>query len=132
MNCWNLLQYIETKRKEQHSSKPVYNRPLTSKKLARRTLHDFLPRRVELRWWSARLQSGGRGLDSQGRTITQGIKIIEKWKFFLSPANSWTFTWLRWLREIAVPSPEGDVKMAGVISWYFRAKYIDTEIDNYT
>ena len=70
---------------------------------------------------------GGRGFDSRGRTNTQGLKITEKWRYSLCPESGWTFAWLGWPRKMAVPSPLGGVKYS-VPKWYFRAKYIDTQI----
>ena len=55
-------------------------------------------------------RAGGRGFDSRGPTNTQGLKITEKWRYFLCPAGGWTFTWLGWPRKMAVPSPLRDVK----------------------
>ena len=36
-------------------------------------------------------RAAGRGFDSRGRTNTQGLKITEKWRYFLCPAGGWTF-----------------------------------------
>ena len=55
-------------------------------------------------------RAGGGGFDSRGRTISQGLKIIEKWRYYLCTARCWTFAWLEWLRKMVVPSPVGDVK----------------------
>ena len=66
-------------------------------------------------------RTGGRGFDSRGRTKTQGLKITGKWRYL-------TFAWLGWSREMAVPSPLGDVKYS-VHNYHFRAKYIDTQIN---
>ena len=55
-------------------------------------------------------RAGGRGFDSRGRTITQGLKMTEKWRYFLCTASGETFAWLGWPRKMAVPSPLGDVK----------------------
>ena len=55
-------------------------------------------------------KEGGRGFDSRGRTITQGLKMTEKWRYFLCTASGETFAWLGWPRKMAVPSPLGDVK----------------------
>ena len=62
--------------------------------------------------------AGGRGFNSQGRTNTQGLKITEKWRYFLCPAGGWTFAWLGWPRKMAVPSPLGDVKIVSPISTF--------------
>ena len=54
----------------------------------------------------------GFGFDFRGRTIiTQGLKIIEKWRYSLCTASSWTFSRLWWPRKMEVPSPVGDVKI---------------------
>ena len=66
-------------------------------------------------------RTGGRGLDSRGRTNTQGLKITEKWRY-------WTFAWLGRSRKMAVLSPLGDVKYS-VHNYHFRAKYSDTQIN---
>ena len=55
-------------------------------------------------------RAGGRGFDSRGRTITQGLKMTEKWRYFLCTASGETFAWLGWPRKMAVPSPLGEVK----------------------
>ena len=55
-------------------------------------------------------RAGGRGFDSRGRTISQGLKIIEKWRYYLCTVRCWTFAWLEWLRKMVVPSPVGEVK----------------------
>ena len=49
-------------------------------------------------------RAGGRGFDSRDRTNTQGVKITEKWRYFLCLANGWTLAWLGWPRKMAVPS----------------------------
>ena len=54
-------------------------------------------------------RAGGRGFDSRGRTITQGLKT-EKWRYFLCTARCWTFAWLEWPGKMAVPFPVRDVK----------------------
>ena len=72
-------------------------------------------------------RAGGRGFDSRGRTITQSLKITEKWRYFLCTASGETFAWLGWPRKMAVPSPLEDVKYS-VPNEHFRAKYIDTQI----
>ena len=38
-------------------------------------------------------RAGGRGFDSRDRTNTQGLKITEKWRYSLCPANDETFAW---------------------------------------
>ena len=38
-------------------------------------------------------RTGGRGFDSRDRTNTQGLKITEKWRYSLCPANDETFAW---------------------------------------
>ena len=48
-------------------------------------------------------RAGGRGFDSRGRTITQGLKMTEKWRYFLCTASGETFGWLGWPRKMAVP-----------------------------
>ena len=32
-------------------------------------------------------RAGGRGINSRGRTNTQGLKIVEKLKYYLCPLN---------------------------------------------
>ena len=56
-------------------------------------------------------RTGGRGFESRGRTITQGLKMTEKWRYFLCTASGETFAWLGWPSKMAVPSPLGDVKI---------------------
>ena len=63
-------------------------------------------------------RTGGRGFDSRGRTITQGLKMTEKWRYFLCTASGETFAWLGWPRKMAVPSPLGDVKIVSPISTF--------------
>ena len=72
-------------------------------------------------------RAGGRGFDSRGWTNTQGLKITEKWSHSLCSARGETFACLGWPSKMAVPSSVGDVKYS-VPNWYFRAKYIDTQI----
>ena len=61
----------------------------------------------------------GREFDSRGRTVTQGLKITEKWtRYFLCTASGYTFAWLGWPRKMAVPSPEGDAKKVSPISTF--------------
>ena len=60
----------------------------------------------------------GRGFDSRGRTITQGLKTTEKWRYFLCTASGETFAWLGWPRKMAVPSPVGYVKIVSPISTF--------------
>ena len=62
--------------------------------------------------------AGGRGFDCQGRTITQGLKMTERWRYFLCTASGETFAWLGWPRKMAVPSPLGDVKIVSPISTF--------------
>ena len=52
---------------------------------------------------------GSRGFDSWGRTNTQGLKITEKWRYFLYSADGQTFAWLEWQGKMAVTSPVADV-----------------------
>ena len=61
-------------------------------------------------------RAGGRGFDSWGWTITQGLKITEKWRYSLYTSSGWTFAWLGWPRKMAVPSPVRDVKIVSTIS----------------
>ena len=56
-------------------------------------------------------RAGGRGFDSRGRTNTRVLKMLEKWRYSLCPANGQTFAWLGWLRKMAVLSPVGDLTM---------------------
>ena len=63
-------------------------------------------------------RAGGRGFDSRGRTITQGLKMTEKWGYFLCTASGETFAWLGWPRKMAVPSPLGDVKIVSPVSTF--------------
>ena len=49
----------------------------------------------------------GRRLDSRCQTNTQGLKITEKWRYYLA--------WLGWPRKMAVPCTVGDVKMVSSI-----------------
>ena len=63
-------------------------------------------------------RAGGRGFDSRGRTITQGLKMTEKWRYFLCTASGETFAWLGWPRKMAVPPPVGDVKIVSPISTF--------------
>ena len=59
---------------------------------------------------------GGRRLDSQGQTNTQGIKITGKWRYSFCTASGLTFTWLGWPRKMAVPAQVvGDVKIVSPI-----------------
>ena len=48
-------------------------------------------------------RAGGRGFDSRGRTVTQGLKMTEIWSYFLCTAGGETFAWLRWPRKMAIP-----------------------------
>ena len=50
------------------------------------------------------------------RTDTHGIKITEKRRCCLQPANGWTFAWLRWPRKMAAPSPLGKEQKVHLIS----------------
>ena len=52
--------------------------------------------------------AAGRGIDSQGRNNTQGLKITEKWRYSLCTASVWNLTWLGWPCKVALPSPVGD------------------------
>ena len=61
--------------------------------------------------------------DSRGRTITQGLKMTEKWRYFLCTASGWTFAWLGWPRKVAVPSPLWDVKIV-FPHWHWNEKCI--------
>ena len=63
-------------------------------------------------------RAGGRRFDSLGRTITQGLKMTEKWRYSLCTASGETFAWLGWPRKMAVPSPLGDVKIVSPISTF--------------
>ena len=56
-------------------------------------------------------RAGGRGFDFRDRTDTQGLKIAKEWRCFFCPANGWNFAWLGWILKMAVPSPQGDVKI---------------------
>ena len=66
-------------------------------------------------------RAGGRGFDSRGRTNTQGLKITEKWRYFLCTASGETFAWLGWSRPNGGPVSSWRRKIS-VPSWYFRAK----------
>ena len=63
-------------------------------------------------------RAGGRGFESRGRTITQGLKMTEKWRYFLCTASGETFAWLGWPRKMAVPSPLGEVKIVSPVSTF--------------
>ena len=39
-------------------------------------------------------RAGDRGFDSRGWTNTQGLKVTEKRRYCLCPANGYTFAWL--------------------------------------
>ena len=61
----------------------------------------------------------GRGFDSRGWTITQGLlKITENWRYSLCTASGWTFAWLGWSRKMVVLYPVGDVKIVSTISTF--------------
>ena len=63
-------------------------------------------------------RAGGRGFDSLGRTISEGLNITEKWRYSLCTPTGETFAWLGWPRKMAAPSPLGDVKMVSPISTF--------------
>ena len=90
--------------------------------------------RKQFLWTAAGLAQLGERLTAErrswvrfpGRTNTQGVKITEKWGYFLCPANAWTFVWLGWPLKMAVQSPVGDLKIVSSIS-NLGVKYIDPQ-----
>ena len=65
-------------------------------------------------------RAGCRGFNSRDQTNTQVLKMTEKWRYCLCPANGWTFEWLGWPPKMAVPSLVGDVKIVFPISTSVR------------
>ena len=47
-------------------------------------------------------------------TVHSDLKITEKWRYFICPANGWIFAWLGWPRKMAVPSPIGDWTVSSI------------------
>ena len=98
----------------------------------------FLKQEVSRRYWGCdrgRIRTVGRALDcrvwgrrfdSWGWINTQDLEITEKWKYFLSTACSQTFAWLGWPHEMACSPVSSWIRKNSVLSWYFCAKYIDT------
>ena len=84
----------------------------------KRTKYNKLRGRISSVGRTLDCRAGGRGFrpgPGQGAN-TQGLKITEKWRYFLCPENGQTFAWRGWPREMAVPSPVGDLKIVSPIS----------------
>ena len=94
--------------------------------LLKRLFNRIFDNRKQFLWTAAGLAQLGEHLTAErrswvrfrGRTNTQGLKITEKWGYFLCPANAWTFVWLGWPLEMADQSPVGDLKIVSPISTF--------------